>query len=122
MRGGAVVPGVSGRAAAARGVSRGWAALSAHPRAADPRGWHLPREEGTTARQRRRQRRQSRTKPRRTKGEPSKNAKVAIVGVIYTLRQTSNGTEGPIGKRLVATFQSHEALFIWLHHEAVRRG
>ncbi len=42
---------------------------------------HLPREEGTTARQRRRQRRQSRTKPRRTKGEPSKNAKVAIVGV-----------------------------------------
>jgi hypothetical protein len=83
---------------------------------------HLPREEGTTDRQRRRQRRQSRTKPRRTKGEPSKNAKVAIVGVIYTLRQTSSGNEGPIGKRLVATFQSHEALFIWLHHEAVRRG
>jgi hypothetical protein len=61
-------------------------------------------------------------KPRRTKGKKSKNAKVAIVGVIYTLRQTPEGTDGPINKRLVATFESHEALFIWLRREADKRG
>jgi hypothetical protein len=61
-------------------------------------------------------------KPRRTKGKKSKNAKMAIVGAIYTLRQTSEGMDGPINKRLVATFESHEALFIWLRREADKRG
>ncbi len=76
-----------------------------------------------TARHRRRDRRQSRQRPRRAKGDKSKNAKVAFVGVIYTLRRAADGTcEGPIRKRLYATFESHAALFKWLHHEAVKRG
>lgn len=75
-----------------------------------------------TARHRRRRRRRGRIRPRRKKGEKSKNAKVAFVGVIYTLRTTDDGCEGPIGKRLYATFESHAALFAWLEVEARKRG
>lgn len=76
-----------------------------------------------TARHGRRDRRRARQRPRRAKGDKSKNAKVAFVGAIYTLRRGEDGTcEGPIHKRLYATFESHAALFTWLHHEAVRRG
>ena len=76
-----------------------------------------------TARHRRRARRRARQRPRRAKGDKSKNAKVAFVGVIYTLRRAADGTcEGPIHKRLSATFASHAALFTWLHAEAVKRG
>lgn len=75
-----------------------------------------------TARDARRTRRKERPKKRRTKGKKSKNAKVAIVGVIYTLRTTKDGLEGPIGKRLIATFESHGALFDWLCKEATKRG
>lgn len=32
------------------------------------------------------------------------------------------GLDGPVGKRVYATFESHEALFIWLRHEADKRG
>lgn len=70
----------------------------------------------------RRLRRRAHPRKRRTKGKKSKNAKVAVVGVIYTLKRTPEGLEGPIGKRLYATFESHEALFIWLRHEADKRG
>jgi len=42
--------------------------------------------------------------------------------VLYTLKRTPDGLEGPIGKRVYATFESHEALFIWLRHEADKRG
>ncbi len=76
----------------------------------------------TTKRAHRRARRKAAQRPRRKKGEKSKNAKVAFVGVLYTLRQTPNGREGPINKRVYATFQSHEALFIWLRREAIKRG
>jgi len=76
----------------------------------------------TTDRATRRARRKAGTRPRRTKGKKSKNAKVAFVGVIYTLRRTPNGLEGPIGKRMIATFESHDALFAWLKREAIRRG
>lgn len=83
---------------------------------------HLRRDE--TNRHRRRRRRRMRQRPRRAKGDKSKNAKVAFVGVIYTLGQRDqDGTrEGPINKRIYATFESHAALFKWLHHEAVKRG
>jgi hypothetical protein len=70
----------------------------------------------------RRRRRREHPKPRRKKGDKSKNAKVAFVGVIYTLRKTKRGMEGPINKRLIATFESHEALFRWLRKHAVQRG
>jgi len=74
-------------------------------------------------RHRRRTRRRARVRPRRRKGDKSKNAKVAFVGVIYTLGRAVDGTrEGPIHKRIYATFDSHAALFKWLHAEAVKRG
>lgn len=79
-------------------------------------------ESDTTERQRRRVRRQEATKPRRTSGQKSKNSKVAIVGVIYTLRRTAMGLDGPVNKRLCATFESHQALFDWLTVEATKRG
>jgi hypothetical protein len=75
-----------------------------------------------TKRHGRRRRRREHPRPRRKKGDKSKNAKVAFVGVLYTLRKTRHGFEGPINKRLIATFESHEALFRQLHHHAVRRG
>lgn len=77
-----------------------------------------------TGRHQRRRRRRARVRPRRQKGDKSKNAKVAFVGVIYTLgSRADDGTrEGPIHKRLYATFESHAALFRWLHHEATKRG
>lgn len=71
----------------------------------------------------RRTRQNKRPRKRRKKGDKSKNAKIATVGVIYTLRQTSdNQIEGPIHKRMYATFRNAEALFIWLRAEANKRG
>jgi hypothetical protein len=76
-----------------------------------------------TKRRGRRHRRRSRQRPRRAKGDKSKNAKVAFIGAIYTLQTMPDGTcEGPINKRLCATFESHAALFKWLLHEATKRG
>jgi hypothetical protein len=78
---------------------------------------------GNTQRHSRRHRRRRHgPKIRRTKGKKSKNAKVAVVGVLYTLKRTEKGLEGPIGKRVMATFDTHEALFQWLHREALKRG
>jgi hypothetical protein len=75
-----------------------------------------------TKRLARRLRRAAHLKPRRKKGDKSKNAKVAFVGVIYTLKATRHGWEGPIHKRLYATFESHQALFQRLLPIAKRRG
>jgi hypothetical protein len=75
-----------------------------------------------TARASTRERRREHPKPRRTKGKKSKNAKVAVVGVLYTLKRTRRGLDGPINKRMIATFESHEALFQWLVQEARKRG
>jgi hypothetical protein len=88
---------------------------------ADRRRQPRRRRRGTKRHGRRRRRREH-PRPRRKKGDKSKNAKVAFVGVLYTLRKTRHGFEGPINKRLIATFESHEALFRWLHRHAVRRG
>jgi hypothetical protein len=75
-----------------------------------------------TQRQHRRKRRREHPKPRRTKGKKSKNSKLAVVGAVYTLRRTARGLEGPVNKRLIATFTSHAELFRWLEHEAKKRG
>jgi hypothetical protein len=80
------------------------------------------RQEKGTRRHARRRRRREHPKPRRKKGDKSKNAKLAFVGVLYTLRATPHGWEGPINKRLIATFDSHEALFQWLVEHAKQRG
>jgi len=82
-----------------------------------------PHEKTTgTRRHGRRLRRKGAGRARRKKGQKSGNSKVAFMGVIYTLRRTPDGLEGSINKRLIATFESHEALFIWLRREADKRG
>lgn len=71
----------------------------------------------------RRRKRGAGRRRRRRKGDKSKNAKVATVGVIYTLRKLPDGTiEGPIHKRIYGTFRSTEELFICLRREADKRG
>jgi hypothetical protein len=70
----------------------------------------------------RRTRRREHPRVRRTSGKKSKNAKVAAVGVLYTLRKTAAGLEGPVNKRVYATFTNYRALFTWLRAEAVKRG
>jgi hypothetical protein len=70
----------------------------------------------------RRRRRRGTPRKRRKKGDKSKNAKMANVGVIYTLRVKDGMIEGPIEKRTYATFLRMEQLFIWIHAEALKRG
>jgi hypothetical protein len=78
--------------------------------------------DGKNRRHHRRARRHEHPRIRRKPGKKSKNAKVAAVGVLYTLRRTDEGLEGPVNKRIYATFTSYRALFTWLHAEAVKRG
>jgi hypothetical protein len=80
-----------------------------------------PRD-GKNRRHQRRARRREYPRVRRKSGKKSKNAKVAAVGVLYTLRRTDDGLDGPINKRVYATFTTYRALFKWLHAEAVKRG
>lgn len=80
------------------------------------------RSKSGTVRHGRRARRREEPRPRRTTGKKSKNAKMAAVGVIYTLKRTEDGLEGPINKRVYATFESYKALFEWLLREAKKRG
>jgi len=61
-------------------------------------------------------------KKRRGPGKKSKNAKMAAVGVICTLKADEKGRMRPVNKRMYATFKSYRALFEWLKAEAVRRG
>jgi hypothetical protein len=75
-----------------------------------------------TKRAQRRARRKENPRPRRRKGDKSKNAKVAVLGVIYTLRKTDDGYEGPINKQIIGTFHSHRALMRWLRRQADKRG
>jgi hypothetical protein len=75
-----------------------------------------------TRRLQRRQKRRAHQRPRRRKGDKSKNGKVAVLGVIYTLRKTKDGYDGPINKRVIGTFESHRALMKWLQREAIKRG
>jgi hypothetical protein len=77
---------------------------------------------GKSGRHERRARRREHPRVRRTSGKKSKNAKVAAVGVLYTLRQTGAGLEGPVNKRVYATFTNYRALYTWLRAEAVKRG
>lgn len=82
-----------------------------------------PKRQRQLGRQERREERAANPKKRRTKGKKSKNAKQAFTAVLYTLRRAEDGSlEGPVNKRLISTFESHEALFIWLEHEARKRG
>ena len=78
---------------------------------------------GKSKRHHRRSRRREQPRVRRKPGHKSKNAKVAVLGVIYTLKKNDEGMlDGPVNKRAIATFSTHRALFKWLHAEAVKRG
>lgn len=78
---------------------------------------------GKNRRHHRRRRRHEHPHARRTPGEKSKNANMAVVGVLYTLRRDADGLlDGPVNKRVYATFNGHKALFKWLHQEAIKRG
>jgi len=77
----------------------------------------------TNKRHGRRGRRRAHPRSRRAPGQKSKNAKMAAVGAIYTLKRDEGGKlEGPVNKRVYATFESYRALFQWLHGEATKRG
>lgn len=77
----------------------------------------------TSQRLRRRAKRRARVRPRRTSGKRAKNAKMAVVAALYTLKRRPDGTwEGPINKRLIATFGTHDELFQRLRREAIKRG
>lgn len=69
-----------------------------------------------------RQRKSGAPKKRRGPGKKSKNAKMAAVGVICTLKTDEGGSARPVNKRIYATFKNYRALFVWLKAEAVRRG
>jgi hypothetical protein len=89
-----------------------------HARRRQPRG-----PKPSNGRHGRRTRRRANPRPRRAPGKKSKNAKVAAVGAIYTLARDADGKlEGPINKRVYATFKSYRALFEWLRDEANKRG
>ena len=71
----------------------------------------------------RRRKRGLEPKPRRAPGKKSKNAKMAAVGVLYTLKRDSDGRlDGPLNKRVYATFTTYRALFVWIAAEAKKRG
>lgn len=69
-----------------------------------------------------RQRKSGAPKKRRGPGKKSKNAKMAAVGVICTLKIDERGHARPVNKRMYATFKNYRALFVWLKAEAIRRG
>jgi Transposase len=81
------------------------------------------RARGANGRHARRQKRSERPRVRRGPGKKSKNAKMAAVGVLYTLRRDADGKlDGPVNKRVYATFESYRALFEWIVLEAKKRG
>jgi predicted Fe-S protein YdhL (DUF1289 family) len=78
---------------------------------------------GKNGRHARRSKRRENPRPRRAPGKKSKNAKMAAVGVLYTLCKGEDGSlDGPKNKRVYATFESYRALFEWIHQEAKKRG
>lgn len=83
---------------------------------------HKKRRRGEAKRTYRRRQRRELPRVRRKKGDKSKNARMSTVGVVYTLKRNRHGQiEGPVNKRVIATF-GRERLFELMHRHAVRRG
>lgn len=61
-------------------------------------------------------------KPRRKKGDKSKNAKMATMVVMYTLRRHSTKLLGPINRRYYASFAVKKHAFAIARREAAKRG
>jgi len=84
---------------------------------------HTKRPRGVSKRELRRWRRSQKRRKRKKTGDKSKNARMASVGIVYTLRLLPDGTyEGPIHKRVFGTFRGTRALFKRLKREALKRG
>lgn len=62
------------------------------------------------------------SKPRRKKGDKSKNGKVATLAVMYTLRRQGAALLGPINQRVYASFESKRHVFEVARREADKRG
>jgi hypothetical protein len=76
-----------------------------------------PRHRGQAKRKRRG------SKQRRNKGDKSKNGKEVMVVVMYTLRRGEDGTlQGPINKKVGASFAGRKAAAAWARAEASKRG
>ncbi len=61
-------------------------------------------------------------KPRRKKGDKSKNAKLATMVVMYTLKRRGPKLLGPINRRHYASFAPKRHTFAIAHREALKRG
>lgn len=76
-----------------------------------------PRHRGRKARKRRG------SKKRKKKGDKSKNGKMATIVVIYSLRRGKDGTlEGPINKKVYASYAPKRHAVAIAHREANKRG
>jgi len=75
------------------------------------------RHRGRAARQRRG------SKKRRQKGDKAKNGKMATIAVLYTLRRSADGTlEGPINKKVYASYAPKRHAVAIARREADKRG
>lgn len=61
-------------------------------------------------------------KPRRNKGDKSKNARMATMVVMFTLRRNGNKLLGPINRKLYASFAPKKHAFAIARREATKRG
>lgn len=61
-------------------------------------------------------------KPRRSKGDKSKNGKAATLVVMYTLKRQGKYLLGPINKWVYASFAPKKHAFMVARREAVKRG
>jgi hypothetical protein len=62
-------------------------------------------------------------KPRRKKGDKSKNGRSATLVVMYTLRRSPDGRlHGPCNKKVYGTFGTRRAALNWAREQATRRG
>jgi hypothetical protein len=87
------------------------------PRTRHRRGCNCQRHRGRARRQRRGR------KPRRKKGDKSKNGRSATLVVMYTLRRGDDGRwHGPCNKKVYGTFGSRRSALNWARTQATRRG
>jgi hypothetical protein len=61
-------------------------------------------------------------KPRRKKGDKSKNAKMATMFVMFTLKEHGDQLKGPINRRIYASFGPKRHVFEIARREADKRG
>lgn len=61
-------------------------------------------------------------KPRRKKGDKSKNAKLATMVVMFTLKRHGNKLLGPINRKVYASFAPKKHAFAIARREATKRG